>query len=109
MELGAIATFSFTVTSNSLDQTAAGLNVAASGGTLGLVGGQGTRLEVGEVLHNSPRVNDGNGEAVFEFTWQATEIAGAYTLFGAGTSANLNELRVGDAAERGQHMRSSSA
>jgi hypothetical protein len=100
MDLGSTATFSFTVTSHSASQIAAGLDVAASGGTLGLVEGQGTRLLLSEVTHSSPKGNDANGQAIFEFTWQAPARAGTYTLFGAATSVNLNSQPNGDAAAR---------
>jgi hypothetical protein len=96
-----MATFRFTVTSTAdATQVAAGLDVAASAGTLGLVADQGTRLQLSEVTHTSPKVNDANGEATFEFTWQAPATVGTYTLFGAGTSANGNSERTGDAAAR---------
>jgi len=97
---GAMATFRFAVTSNSVDQIAAGLDVAPSAGTLGLVDGQGTRLQFNEVTHSQPKANDTNGEAAFEFTWQAPEIEGTYTLYGAGCSVNLDGLQTGDAAAR---------
>jgi hypothetical protein len=100
MDLGSTATFSFTVTSHSASQIAAGLDVAASGGTFGLVAGQGTRLELNEVVHSSPKANDANGQAIFEFTWQAPASAGTYTLFGAGTSVNRDSRKTGDAAAR---------
>src|SRR5262245_24385730 len=47
MDLGATAIFRFTVASHSATQIAAGLDVAATGGTLGIVAGQGTQLELG--------------------------------------------------------------
>lgn len=97
---GAIATFRFIVRANSPSQTIAGLNVAASDGTLGLVDGQGTRLELGEITHSTPKANDGSGQAAFDVTWQAPSSPGVYTLFGAGTSANDDQLRLGDAAAR---------
>jgi len=97
---GAIATFRFTVTSNSVDQLAAGLDIAPSGGVISLVDGQGTRLQFNEVTHTQPKANDSNAEANFEFTWQAPESEGTYTLYGAGCSVNLNGERTGDAAAR---------
>jgi hypothetical protein len=100
MDLGSTATFRFIVTSQSVNQIAAGLDVAASAGTLGVVEGQGTKLQRQEVTHSSPKANDASGQAVFEFTWQAPASAGIYTLFGAGTSANGDEQRSGDAAAR---------
>lgn len=100
---GAIATFRFTVASTAPAQTAAGINVAASDGSLETIAEQGLRLELGELTHVSPKGNDGNGQALFEFTWRAPQSAGVYTLFGAGTSVNHNDLRTGDAAARTTH------
>ena len=100
MDPGSSATFRFTVTSHSASQVVAGLNVAASEGTLGLVAEQGTRLQRNEVTHSGPKANDVNGQAIFEFIWQAPAHTGTYTLFGAGTSANDNEQQNGDAAAR---------
>lgn len=97
---GASATFKFTVTSHSASQVIAGLDVAASAGTLSLIEGQGTRLLLNEVTHFSPKANDANGQASFEFTWQAPASNGTYTLYGAGNSANGNRLQTGDAAAR---------
>ena len=103
MGVGSTATFRFTVTSHATDQIAAGLDVAVSGGTLGLVTGQGTRLLSNEVTHSSPKGNDANGEAAFDFTWQAPASAGIYTLYGAGGSVNLDGKSLGDAAARTTH------
>ncbi len=106
MNLGATATFRLVVTSQAPAQIGAGLDVAAGGGALGLVAGQGTRLELNrgtgsnEITHSAPRMNDANGRAIFEFTWQAPASAGVYTLFGSATSVNLDSSRSSDAAAR---------
>lgn len=101
MEPGSTATFRFTVTStDTAAQIIAGLDVAASSGTLGLVAGQGTRLDNGEVTQSEPKANDPAGQAIWEFTWRAPVNAGSYTLYGAGVSADGNERQNGDAAAR---------
>jgi hypothetical protein len=94
----AIATFRFVVQSNSPQQVAAGLNVAASAGTLINVTGQGTRFMSGEITHMMPKRNDANGQATFEFQWRAPSEPGSYTLFAAGNSVNLNGNNQGDRA-----------
>jgi len=94
----AIATFRFVVRSNSPSQRAAGLNVAASGGMLLSVPGQGTQLIGQELTHTGPKQNDANGEAFFEFQWRAPAMPGQYTLFAAGNSVNLNGTNQGDLA-----------
>ncbi|HVO26529.1 MAG TPA: choice-of-anchor V domain-containing protein [Candidatus Margulisiibacteriota bacterium] len=90
----AIATFRFVVTSQSAKQTVAGFNVAASDGVLGVVAGQDEQLEFDELTHQAPNPNL-NGEASWEFTWQAPS-PGVYTLYGAGLSANNNGTDGGD-------------
>jgi hypothetical protein len=100
MEPGSSAIFSFTVTAHEETHIAAGFNVAASDGMIGLADEQGTRRERGEVTHSTPKANDANAEAAFEFTWQAPASPGVYTLFGAGCSVNGNDARDGDAAAR---------
>lgn len=100
MDAGSTATFTFMVTSKAANQIAAGLNVAADAGTLGLVANQGTRLQGSEVTHTASKANDDNGEAAFGLTWQAPAIAGTYTLYGAGCSVDGNDQANGDAAAR---------
>jgi len=98
---GALATFAFTVTSSDpLGQLYAGLNLAATGGTFSVPPGQGLRVELGEVTHNEPKANDSSGQATFEVQWQAPVSPGIYTLYGSGVSANGDDLRTGDGAER---------
>jgi len=98
---GTIATFTFVVTSNKPSlQKGAGFDVAASGGTLGIISGQNEiAFADGEISHMAPKTNT-NGVAQFAFTWQAPEQLGAYTLYGAGNSVNLDgsDLR-GDASK----------
>lgn len=102
-EPGALLTFRFTVTAQGANQRAAGLNVAASLGTLGLVAGQGTRILSGEVTHTAPKDNDANGQASFELTWRAPAAPGTYRLFGAGNSVNRDRNITGDAPAAATH------
>jgi hypothetical protein len=102
-EPGALLTFRFTVTSQSANQRAAGLNVAASLGTLSSIAGQGTRLLAGEITHSAPKNNDDNGQASFDFSWRAPEAPGTYRLFGAGNSVNRNNAITGDAPAATTH------
>ncbi len=94
----AIATFRFVIRSNSPQQIAAGLNVAASGGTLSSLPGQGTQIRESELTHTTPKRNDASGVATFEFQWQAPMDPGTYTLFAAGNSVNLDRSNQGDRA-----------
>jgi len=88
LPLGMMATFKFVVQSQATAQTAAGFDVAVSGGKLGLVTGQDEQLVLNELTHRSPEVNDANGQAMFTFTWTAPATPGTYTLYGAGNSVN---------------------
>lgn len=102
---GAIATFRFRIASTAANrQTHAGFNVAASDGVIGVTDPAGTLTQVVlgsvEITHSSPRANDPQGVAVFEFSWRAPEAAGTYTLFGAGNSVNRDGTIFGDAAAR---------
>jgi hypothetical protein len=82
-----LATFRFVVRSEApADQISAGFNVAASDGTLGA--GPGSKLDTGELTHTTPRNNDAEGEAAWQFTWRAPAHLGPQTLFGAGNSVD---------------------
>jgi hypothetical protein len=94
----ALVTFRFAVESQSIDQIAAGLNVAASAGELGTISGQGTQLEDGEITHTRPRMNDEGGTASWLFTWRAPSAAGTETLFAAGNSVDAFGNVEGDQA-----------
>jgi len=93
---GAIATFRFTVHSQSPTQIVAGLDVSASAGMLGLAGTAGTQILVGEVTHTHPQ-QAVDGDATWELTWTAPSVTGPQTLYAAGLSANGNDNRDGDA------------
>lgn len=119
---GAQATYTFVVTSRNLQvQIAAGLDVSASGGTLGALPDQQeqvcsvsrqpnglivpcpnlttTPITTGaEITHTGPKVNDPNGEAAWQFTWTAPATAGVYVLFGAGNSVDFSTTDAGDEA-----------
>jgi hypothetical protein len=116
---GAQATYTFVVTSqNPQGQTQAGFDVAASGGTLGILPDQqeqicstqkqpsgsfttcpnlaGVPIETGgEVTHTGPKDNQ-NGAASWQFTWTAPTTSGVYILFGAGNSTNADTTDEGD-------------
>jgi hypothetical protein len=99
LDPGATATYRFVVDSQAPTiQTAAGFNVAASAGKLSVIDGQPERLASGELTHTGPQNNDQNGEAAWEFMWQAPSTAGVYVLFGAGNSVNADLMPTGDAS-----------
>jgi hypothetical protein len=89
MAPNAVATFRFVVQSNSVNQKAAGFNVAVNEGTLGVVTGQDEQLVAGELTHTKPKANS-SGKASWEFTWQAPGTPGLYPIFVSGNSVNRN-------------------
>jgi hypothetical protein len=94
---GASATYRFVVTSGApAVQIQAGLDVAASGGTLIVVNGQQEKLLNGEITQTGPKDNDQAGEASWDFIWQAPSTPGEYVLFGAGISVNGDTTPSGD-------------
>lgn len=99
LDPGAQATYTFVVTSeNPKVQIQAGLDVAASAGSLGMVAGQQEQLLDGEITHTGPKDNNQNGEAAWQFTWQAPTTPGVYVLFGAGNSVDASTTDEGDEA-----------
>jgi hypothetical protein len=96
---GSQNTYRFVVTSqNPQVQIQAGLDVAASGGTLGVIAGQQERMASGEITHTGPKDNDTNAMAAWEFTWTAPNTVGEYVLFGAGNSVDASTTPDGDEA-----------
>jgi hypothetical protein len=94
---GDLVTYRFSVQSQSAKQIAAGLNVAANGGQLTATD-PGTQIIAGQLTHRSPRRNDAQGLAQFDFDWTAPQQPGTYTMFAAGNSVNLNRASSGDRA-----------
>jgi hypothetical protein len=100
VEPGATVTYRFIVQGNDESLIAAGFNVSASAGTLAVGDDTGVRTGtvgrpvVTELTHTLPRDFDDNREAAFSFTWTAPTTPGAYVLFGAGNSVNLDFSEV---------------
>ncbi len=98
---GPVATFVFVVQSQApAQQTAAGFDVAASGGQLAVVADEDEQQPPGtnELTHLAPKANDANGVAMWQIAWQAPAAPGTYTLFGAGNSVNDDLSNFGDRA-----------
>lgn len=73
----------------------AGLDVAASGGTLAATM-TGTKLLSGEIVQSTPTPMTG-GSVTYSFDWTAPAAAGTYTLYIAGMTTNNNGSDTGDA------------
>lgn len=101
LDPGATGDFTFTVTSSAPStQVAAGLDVAASAGTLIVVASEDEQLFFADLTHNSPKMNNASGQAAWNFKWKAPATPGLYTLWAAGNSVNLNQSPAGDNAAR---------
>lgn len=95
---GATGDFTFVVTSQAPEtQLYAGLDVAASAGTLIVVPLQASKLSGGELTHTGPKANDNSGVASWAFQWKAPDAPGVYVLFGAGNSVDFSGTVDGDA------------
>ncbi len=92
---GASATYTLTIAGG--QETAGGLDVSGSGGTFAATD-PGTRLQENEVTHEAPRAAAPSGDVTFTFDWTAPLGGGAFTLYAAGNSVNLDGTRQGDAA-----------
>ena len=84
---------SFLVSSSKSSETAAGLDVSATGGTL--AAGSNTKVKSHEITHKSATAMSG-GVTTFDFTWTAPSAAGTYTLKGVGNAVNDNGSENGD-------------
>ncbi len=87
-------TGNYSVTISGGPLTAAGTNIAASGGVL--TPGDGLRIESQEITHITPKEPVG-GIVTFNFTYTAPATANNQTLYANGNSVNLNGFNTGDA------------
>jgi len=71
-----------------------GMNVAASSGTLGVVGTD-LQLVGGELTHKAAKAF-ASGSVQFDFTLKAPATAGTATLFASGNSVNADSTQDGD-------------
>lgn len=90
---GARTNVSLRVRTTSTTRTHAGLNVAATGGTLG--GGVNTVRSGSELTHSAPQALTA-GTINFRFTWRAPTTPGTYTISAAGNAVNNNGASSGD-------------
>lgn len=95
--VGSMNTYQLIITNANATQTAAGLDVSASGGTLGTSAmAPLTRVSRGEVTHRSPIAPNARGMWSIPFTWTAPMAAGTVRLAGAGNAVNGNGRNSGD-------------
>ena len=99
MEPNETATFDFVLESLSAEQTYGGLDVAADGGELAALTGEGEQVVEGELTHTAPRPATA-GIVTWRFSWTAPRAPGAYTIFAAGNSVNHDAKAGGDLAAR---------
>jgi Putative metal-binding motif len=90
---GDALSITFTVASSDSTHLGAGLNVAATGGTL--AAGTDTKLSSGQITHDGVTALAG-GSAAFTMSWTAPSTEGTYTVAGAGNAVNSNGASTGD-------------
>ena len=81
------STGSYTVTMSGGPAVAAGVDVAASGGTIIDTNASGTKISSGELVHSTANTMTG-GTISWTFDWTAPTAAGTYTIYAAGLSTN---------------------
>jgi hypothetical protein len=86
------AEYNVTITGGPL--VAAGVDIAASKGTLAAVGSD-LKLLSGELTHSDPKKAVGK-TVQFQFKYKAPSLPGKQTLFASGNSTNLNDKKTGD-------------
>ncbi len=91
---GDSVTVYLTVTSSSSSRTYGGLDVSATGGTLGA--GSNTRTMASDVTHSAGTAMS-SGSVTFDMTWTAPAVEGSYSLRGVGLASNNNGSDGGDA------------
>lgn len=85
----------FTVTISGGPLVRAGVNIAASSGTLQPVSGSGLQLIGDELTHVSPKQPSG-GAVTFQFEYTAPSTLGSQTIYAIGNSVNFNGSSGGD-------------
>lgn len=94
--VGSMNTFRLIINNMAMSQTAAGLDIAASGGTLGTNAmATQTRLSRGEITHSSPIARGASGWSI-PFNWTAPMNAGVVRITAAGNAVNGNGRTSGD-------------
>jgi MYXO-CTERM domain-containing protein len=93
-EPGEVLVLTMRIANSGSATSGAGLDVAASGGTL--VAGSNTRVTGGEVTHSATTAMSG-GAVTFNFSWRAPTAEGTYTVRGAGNAVNGDRASSGDA------------
>jgi hypothetical protein len=91
------STNSYTLVISGGQQSAGGLDVSATAGTL-MVNDAGTQLLGAEITHVAPRLVNGSREVVFTFAWQAPVLPGNTILYAAGNSVDFQGGTNGDNA-----------
>ncbi len=89
VDVGTTNTYTLTITgAQSGSNPRGGLDVSATSGTLVSIGGQGTAISAGELIHSTAKQFAGAGSISWNFQWTAPGTAGSATLYGAGLSGN---------------------
>jgi len=94
------ASQAYTLTIEGGQAAAGGFDVSATNGALAaLAGASDVKRSDGEVTHTRPKDVDEEGLLSFAFLYTAPSDAGTVTLYGAGTSVDLDGRILGDSAD----------
>ncbi|KFE68843.1 MXAN_6652 family MXYO-CTERM-anchored protein [Hyalangium minutum] len=94
LEAGATGSYKLTISGG--PGVKGGLNVAASSGTVGVVGSD-VKVQGGELTHSAAKAFT-SGAVSFDFTFKAPAAAGTATLYASGNSTNGDGTWDGDNA-----------
>lgn len=94
-------TYAFTFTIRGGQEVAGGLDVSVTDGALNVTDPD-LRIQNSEVVHNSMRDADANGEVTWSFDWTAPAATGPVDMYASGNSVNQNWSTTGDAANSTQ-------
>ncbi len=89
VDVGTTHTYTLTVTgAQSGSNPRGGLDVSVDSGALATIGGAGTSLTSGEIIHSSAKAFSGAGSISWDFQWTAPAGSGIATMYGAGLSGD---------------------
>ena len=90
---GSVTSYRFTLSGG--PAAGAGVDIAASNGTIIDTNASGTRMAGSELVHSTPNSMSG-GSITWSFNWQAPTTPGTYTIYAAGMSTNGTGGTSGD-------------
>ncbi|MDA0986174.1 MAG: T9SS type A sorting domain-containing protein [Bacteroidetes bacterium] len=93
LKVGETGTFSVAISGGPL--SAAGVNIAATGGTLSTISGEGLQFINDELTQTQPKTPTTN-TVTFQFKFTAPNQTGSATIYATANSVNLSSTNAGD-------------